>query len=67
MKDLIEALQIFLKYGDEQWPTNCEHDIMSVMIDPGEVSETDKARLSELGFHVNDENDCFDSFRFGSC
>jgi hypothetical protein len=26
MKELIEALQIFLKYRNETWPTHCEHD-----------------------------------------
>jgi hypothetical protein len=28
MSKLIEALQIFLQYADEQWPTHCEHDIL---------------------------------------
>ena len=26
MKNLIKALQIFLKYGNPKWPTHCEHD-----------------------------------------
>lgn len=67
MKDLIEALQIFLKYGDPYAPTHCEHDVMLVCIDPAAVSDDDKARLDELGFFVGKEYpDVFTSFRFGS-
>ena len=51
MKDLIEALQIFLKYGNPVYPTHCEHDALYVMIDPGLVSEEDKAKLDELGYN----------------
>lgn len=65
MKDLIEALQIFLKYGNPEYPTHCEHDKLTVCIDPADVSEEDKARLEELGFH----EDCQDfySYKYGSC
>lgn len=69
MSKLIEALQIFLKYGDPQWPTHCEHDILTIMdIDPDDVSDEDKAALDELGFFVGDEygEDQFHSFRYGS-
>jgi len=67
MKDLIEALNIFLKYGDEHNPTHCEHDIMYITcISPGVVSEQDKLRLKELSFYVDDEDDNFYSFRYGS-
>lgn len=67
MKDLIEALTIFLKYGDPKYPTNCSHDELYVDIEPDKVSEEDKKRLDELGFFPNDDNDGFISFRFGSC
>ena len=30
MEDLIKALLIFLKYGNKQCPTSCEHDILYV-------------------------------------
>lgn len=30
MEDLIKALLIFLKYGNKQYPTSCEHDILYV-------------------------------------
>lgn len=68
MKDLIEALQIFLKYGDPSCPTHCEHDVLTVMVGPAGMSEADLARLDELGFIPGSEwsAECFTSFRFGS-
>jgi len=65
MEDLIKALQIFLKYGNEKWPTNCTHDELAIMgIEPKDVSPDDKAELERLGFIHDDEY--FFSFRFGS-
>lgn len=69
MKDLIEALQILLKYGDPRNPTHCEHDVLTIVgIDPSDVSDEDKTRLEELGFIVSDEygDSMFRSFRYGS-
>ena len=31
MDKLIEALQIFLKYKNEEYPTNCGHDALYIM------------------------------------
>lgn len=67
MKDLIEALTIFLKYGDPKYPTHCEHDELYVDINPDKVSKEDKKRLDELGFFVNEGLEGFSSFKFGSC
>ncbi len=67
MSDLIEALQIFLKYGNPKWPTSCEHDVMYIMeIEPSKVSTEDTTRLAELGFNVDEDLPAFYSFRFGS-
>lgn len=69
MSDLIEALQILLKYGNPDYPTHCEHDILTIVgIDPADVSDEDKARLDDLGFFVGDEygDDQFHSFKYGS-
>jgi hypothetical protein len=67
MNDLIEALNILNKYinPSEKWPTWCEHDVFGVCVDPNIVSENDLARLNELDFIADD--DCFISYRFGSC
>jgi hypothetical protein len=65
MEDLIKALQIFFKYGNPVNPTHCEHDELTVMIDPDDVSDEDKLVLKELGFRETD-NYTFCSTRFGS-
>jgi hypothetical protein len=69
MEKLIEALQILLKYGNPDYPTHCEHDILTICgIEPSDVSEEDIAKLDELGFFVGDEygEESFHSFRYGS-
>lgn len=66
MDDLIEALTIFRKYSNEKWPTSCNHDELSVFVDPDVVSDDDKKRLEELSFKPDDCGG-FVSFRFGSC
>lgn len=69
LTDLIEALTIFKKYGDDYAPTHCEHDVFSVCAGIAEdvVSPEDKARLEKLGFFWSTEYDNWASFRFGSC
>lgn len=66
MDKLIEALQIFLKYGNPEYPTHCEHDQLAVVIDPAIVNCEDTARLEELGFVPDHEAGYFHSFRYGS-
>lgn len=67
MKDLIKALNIFLKYKDNYSPTYCEHDVLYVVgISYEEVSKEDKEELKELGFSWSNEIDCWYSYRFGS-
>lgn len=66
LSKLIEAMQIFLKYGDVNYPTHCEHDVMTVCVDPKKVSDEDKAKLNKLGFFADDSEDCFKSYRYGS-
>lgn len=67
MENLIKALQIFLKYGNPEWPTHCEHDVLYVNIEFDLVSEEDKAALDELGFFEDEDNGKFMSYKFGSC
>lgn len=69
MQDLIKALQILLKYNpNNPFPTHCEHDILYVCgVDPSEVSQVDIDILDNLGFFIDEENDCFASYRYGSC
>ncbi len=65
MDDLIKALQIFRKYGNSRYPTNCSHDVLYVDIDQSLVSPSDIVELEQLGFRIDDCG--FSSFRFGSC
>ena len=70
MKDLIEALNILIKYGDNPFPTHCEHDTLYLFpaVPMSEVSSEDIARLDELGFSLNsDTGEGFYSFKYGSC
>ena len=69
MKDLIKALQILLKYGNPDYPTLCEHDIMVICgIDPLKVTDEDKSELDDLGFSCGEPygERCFYSYKFGS-
>jgi len=67
LEGLINALQIFNKYANPDYPTHCEHDVMWICdIKPDDVSEEDKVELDELGFFVDTSDDCFKSFKFGS-
>ena len=66
MGDLIKALQILLKYGNPDYPTCCEHDVLYVNIEADNVSEEDIEELDKLGFFVNDDN-MFSSYKYGSC
>ena len=70
MKDLIEALQILLKYAnDDRNPTHCEHDQLYIGcgIELEKVTKEDIDKLDELGFFWSEESEGFISFRFGSC
>jgi hypothetical protein len=63
---LIKVFQIFRKYGNLPYPTHCEHDEMMVCVDPETVSDEDKQELDSLGFFVDEDDNCFKSFRYGS-
>ena len=67
MEDLIKALQILLKYDNPTHPTHCEHDILNVDISADNVSEEDIKKLDDLGFFVDEEDNTFSSYKFGSC
>lgn len=69
MNEMIESLQIFLKYmeKDVDSPFVCCHDILYVHgPDISEVLKADVERLDGLGFFWDDDLECWASFRFGS-
>lgn len=67
LEELLEAFTIFVKYDEGEYPTNCSHDELAVLIDPEKVSESDAFRLGELGFFISKEYDGFASYKYGSC
>ena len=67
LSELIEGLQIFLKYGDVGWPTHCEHDEMWICnVDTDAITVGDRARLEKLGFEYDEDDDSYKSYSFGS-
>ena len=67
MEDLIKALTIFLKYGNNKHPTHCEHDVLYIIdIHKDKVSKKDIETLYNLGFLWSDSEDCFISYKYGS-
>ena len=67
LSELIEALQIFLKYGDAEWPTHCEHDEMWITnVDAEAITDEDRTRLEELGFDYDEDDESYKSYSFGS-
>ena len=67
MEDLIKSLKIFQKYANRTYPTACEHDVLYIVgIEPDLVSQADTDELEKLGFIVNENDDGFMSYKFGS-
>lgn len=65
MKELIEVLEIFFKYKNENFPTHCEHDVLHIVgISEEEVSPEDTVRLNELHFFWGEDN--WVSYKYGS-
>jgi len=68
MENLIKALQIFLKYGNVDFPTHCEHDVIYVHgYNIDDFSQEDISKLGDLGFLYNEDDEHFFSYRYGSC
>ena len=67
MENLIKALQIFLKYGNPENPTHCEHGILYICddYDPEDFSKEDIVELEKLGFYLSDQG-WFISHKYGS-
>jgi hypothetical protein len=71
LSGLIRALTILRKYGNPDYPTHCEPDMLVICgICPIDVDADDIRRLETLGFIVSDSgrggDSYFCSFRYGS-
>ena len=67
MEGLINGLTILAGYENPSYPTYCEHDVMYVCISPKKVTQQHLDELEQLGFEVDFNEDCFYSFKYGSC
>ena len=67
MEELIKALQIMMKHGNNPRPTLCEHDTLYVFPNSMDFTPDEFDRLEDYGFYVNDDEDGFYSYRYGSC
>lgn len=66
MTNLIEALRIFCKYRDVQWPISCERATLYISdITKDEVSPEDRERLVELNFFWSDLLSSWLSYYYG--
>lgn len=65
MDELIEALQLIATKAKPAYPFHCEHDTLTVCVDPALFTEAELKRLHKLGFFDEGEG-CFTSFRYGS-
>lgn len=67
MEDLIKALQIFAKYANLRWPTNCQHDVLAIMgVTKDQMSAEGIQAVTELNFTWDEIDEVWISFRFGS-
>jgi hypothetical protein len=63
MKDLVEVFEIFLKYDPNLPLGGAEHDIIfGPMGYDIELSPEDQVRLSELGWFISSEFECWATF-----
>jgi len=66
MGELIQALTIFLKYKNEDYPTVCEHDVLIIVGVPKGMTEEDSNMVQDLGFYWSDHYGAWVSTKFGS-
>lgn len=65
MDELIKALQLMRTKANPSSPTHCEHDELTVCVDPALFTSEEIDQLDEWGFHDNGDAG-FYSFRYGS-
>ncbi|MFJ4653785.1 hypothetical protein ACIP5Y_21170 [Nocardia sp. NPDC088792] len=66
-RDLLEGITILARHPDNDIsPFHCEHDKLTVCANPADFTDEELERLDTLGFRVGDDEESFDSFRFGS-
>lgn len=54
-----EAFAIFGKYQPDMAQIDAQHDVIFAGPDPAWISQEDKDKLGQLGWHISSEVDCF--------
>lgn len=67
MEDFIKALNIFMKHGNVTYPFSCEYEVLYIFPASNDFTEEEFKELDDLGFHYNEEDENFYSFKYGSC
>ncbi len=58
--DFIESFAIMAKYDDSGYVLDANHDIIYAgKIDLQSVSNEDMTRLKQLGWHIDEDEECF--------
>jgi hypothetical protein len=66
-QDLINAITLLARgQSDDISPLHCEHDQLTVMSDPEAFTDEEIEQLKIWGFHAENEDGVFYSFRYGS-
>lgn len=67
METLIQALRVLQKYGENPYPTRCEHDVLYLMMPIGALpTDEDIALMSNYHFEWDEEEERFFSYWYGS-
>jgi hypothetical protein len=66
MGELIQALTIFLKYRNLDYPTICEHGALIIAGVPHAIEQVDAEAVNDLGFYWSEGYNAWASTKFGS-
>lgn len=64
--NLLSALTLLSKHSFSNYPTWCEHDVLHVNADDEAFTPEEITQLEQWGFHRDEEEGGFYSFRYGS-
>jgi hypothetical protein len=69
MHDFMKAMTLVEEVvGLPKYPFHCEHDTLTLCVDPRKFSGEQIKKMDDWGFWVDEETgDWFNSYRWGSC
>lgn len=60
------GLGILAQHPGGPFPLHCEHDTLYALCSPDRFTADELDKLKDLGFFIDEDEDCFKSYRFGS-